>query len=205
METKPSTRRDHAVKLVYVQIESYTYCFVTKIVNKGYRSRNTNNFNVTQGVDTNNGIAFLINEISIRTQLDIPGLCKLMAVRDSENFTFLCSCLISCHDYVVEELCDMGVVMVNNDGVYAREKRTLELPTIISSIRRTQNAQVDSDNKTNSVYSEAEARFIMWHVFRTIQERLHVPILSRVVHNSQICHLDIRPDNIYLTSRGYIR
>lgn len=94
VETKPSTRRDHAVKLVYVQIDSYTYCFVTKIVNKGYRSRNTNNFNVTQGIATNNGIAFLVNEITIRTQFDIPGLCKLMAVRDSENFTFLCSFLI---------------------------------------------------------------------------------------------------------------
>ena len=90
VETKPSTRRDHAVKLVYVQIDGYTYCFVTKIVNKGYRSRETNNFNATQGIVTDNGIAFLVNEISVRTQIDIPGLCKLMAVRDSENFTFLC-------------------------------------------------------------------------------------------------------------------
>lgn len=63
--------------------------------------------------------------------------------------------------------------MVNNDGVYAREKRTLELPAVISRIGSTQNAQPDSDNKNSSVYSEAEARFIMWHVFRTIQQRLY--------------------------------
>ena len=89
-EAKGSTRKDHAIKLVYVQIGSYTYCFVIKIVDKGYRSREANNFNSIVGVPNDSGIAFLVNEICIRSQLDLPGLCKLMAVRDSENFTFLC-------------------------------------------------------------------------------------------------------------------
>ena len=93
----------------------------------------------------------------------------------------------------------MGVAMGNADGVYVREKRTLELPAIISRVRGT---QVDSDSKSSAVYSEAEARFIMWHVFRTIQERCCHSLPSCVVHNSQICHLDIRPDNIYFTSTG---
>ena len=66
----------------------------------------------------------------------------------------------------------MGVAMLNTDGVYVREKRTLELPTIVSRIRGSQGSPADLDNKNGSVYSEAEARFIMWHVFRTIQERL---------------------------------
>lgn len=66
----------------------------------------------------------------------------------------------------------MGVAMLNTDGVYVREKRTLELPTIVSRIRGSQSTPADLDNKNGSVYSEAEARFIMWHVFRTIQERL---------------------------------
>lgn len=65
----------------------------------------------------------------------------------------------------------MGVAMLNTDGVYVREKRTLELPTIVSRIRGSQSSPADLDNKNRSVYSEAEARFIMWHVFRTIQER----------------------------------
>lgn len=52
------------------------------------------------------------------------------------------------------------------------------------------------------VYSEPEACYIMWHVLHTIQDCNHYLSFQQIVHASQICHLDIRPDNIYLTSEG---
>lgn len=54
----------------------------------------------------------------------------------------------------------------------------------------------------SSVYSEAEACYIMWHVFHAIHDCNHFLSFQLIVHASHMCHLDIRPDNIYLTSDG---
>ncbi len=90
VRTQPSSRPDQDVKFIYVDFDDAMYCFVTKIVNKEARMKKGSNFNSVFTSEIDNELSFLIREIAIRSQIDFNGLCKLMAVRDSEQFTFLC-------------------------------------------------------------------------------------------------------------------
>lgn len=98
VRTLSTSRQDQDVKLVYVSFDSVVYCFVAKIVNKEMRRKQMSNFNSIMKSDKDTELMFLIQEIGIRSQTDFSGLCKLMAVRDSEQFTFICK---GCHFIVI--------------------------------------------------------------------------------------------------------
>ena len=76
-------------------------------------------------------------------------------------FLFKCKSL-------VEEMCDMGVALVSKDDSYTREQGTFSLTSIIKKYTPEYN---DFDTSSSGFYTEAEAAYIMWHVFRTIRER----------------------------------
>lgn len=188
-ETKASTRKDQAVKLIHVQFDRYVVSYVVKIVNKALRSREANNFNSVVMSKQDSGITFLVNEISIRSQFSHQGLCSLFAVRDADQFTFL-----------FEELCDLGVAMTSEEESFRRDSITIPLLSIVEksghSIVEAPSSGVTTMKPSNpTVFSEAEACYIMWHLFNTVRD----------LHNCQICHLDIRPDNIFLTSAGEVK
>ena len=90
VRTLSSSRQDQDVKFIYVYFDDAMYCFVSKIVNKEARMKRSSNFNSVISSELDNEYSFLIREIAIRSQIDFDGLCKLMAVRDSDQFTFLC-------------------------------------------------------------------------------------------------------------------
>lgn len=90
VSTLSSSRQDQDVKLISVYFDSPVYCFVAKIVNKEMREKQRSNFNSVISSQKDTELMFLINEIGIRSQTDFDGMCKLMAVRDSDQFTFIC-------------------------------------------------------------------------------------------------------------------
>ena len=89
-ETIESSRRDQTIKLIHVHFDKYVVSFIVKIVNKAIRARETNNFNATVSSKQENGLAFLVSEIAIRSHFPHPGLCSLFAVRAADQFVFLC-------------------------------------------------------------------------------------------------------------------
>ena len=82
----------------------------------------------------------------------------------------------------------MGVSMIQDDSNYSRPPETLFL-----------QKHLGIPEGPTTVYSEKEASYIMWHVFHTLQ-RCIIKTPFSLVHVNQICHLDICPNNIYLTS-----
>ena len=174
-ETKASMRKDQAVKLIHVHFDKYVVSYVVKIVNKALRSREANNFNSGVLGKQDSGITFLVNEISIRSQFSHAGLCSLFAVRDADQFTFLCifykigSCL-------VEELCDYGVLMGYEEELFKRDAKTYPLQSIVEKSGHNDVKLFGHDNAVANVanptvFSEAEACYIMWHLFCTIRDR----------------------------------
>lgn len=79
----------------------------------------------------------------------------------------MCAFLVKCKS-LVEEMCDMGVALVSKDDGYTREQGTLALASIV---KKYIPEYVDVDTSSSVFYTEAEAAYIMWHVFRTIRER----------------------------------
>ena len=170
-------RKDQAVKLIHVHFDKYVVSYVVKIVNKALRNREANNFNSMVVGKQDSGITFLVNEISIRSQFSHPGLCSLFAVRDADQFTFLCS-FIGNYSYLVEELCDLGVVMESEEESFRRDAKSSPLLSIVEKSGHNDmklfSHGVATTNASNpTVFSEAEACYIMWHLFCTIRDRMN--------------------------------
>lgn len=89
-EAIESSRRDQTIKLIHVHFDKYVVSFIVKIVNKAIRAREANNFNATVSSKQENGLAFLVSEIAVRSRYPHPGLCSLFAVRSADQFVFLC-------------------------------------------------------------------------------------------------------------------
>ena len=58
--------------------------------------------------------------------------------------------------------------MVNKGGKYLREKKTLDLSSVI---RKATGRAIETTERDAVVYNEDEARYVMWHLLHTIQKR----------------------------------
>lgn len=175
-ETKASMRKDQAVKLIHVHFDKYVVSYVVKIVNKALRSREANNFNSVMLGKQDSGITFLVNEIFIRSQFSHPGLCSLFAVRDADQFTFLCSFIENC-SYLVEELCDLGAVMESEEESFRRDAKSSPLVSIVEKSGHNDvklfSHGAATTITTNRLYSaKLKPCYVMWHLFCTIRDRI---------------------------------
>ena len=64
--------------------------YLLRIVNKRLLESATCNFNSHIPNSLHNELLFLLGEVSTRTQFFHSGLCQLVAVRECDDFTFLC-------------------------------------------------------------------------------------------------------------------
>ena len=91
--------------------------------------------------------------------------------------------------------------MVMDDEEYTRGLQTFPLSKIVQqTLHLTEEEKNLPFNK--SAYTEAEACYIMWNIFQTILTSLDTLMLLVLVHNNQVCHLDIRPDNFFISMTG---
>lgn len=91
--------------------------------------------------------------------------------------------------------------MTENADGYERPESALPFSSVIR--KQLPNVPDEAFSHAPGLYSEAEAAYIMWHVFRTLRDRSFPVSPLSLVHTSQLCHLDIRPDNILLSSTGF--
>ena len=89
MNVIPSSKRGQLVQLVRFVTRNSNTPFILKIVSKSSRRKIESNFN-SRASNLQTELFFLIQEVSVRTQYFHPGLCQLVAVRNEENYTFLC-------------------------------------------------------------------------------------------------------------------
>ena len=85
-----SSRRDQSVCVIDVSFENVAYRFIVRIVNKELRCRESYSFFSELGMGSDGQCLFLVNEIAVRTQLELRGLSKLVALRNSDLFVFFC-------------------------------------------------------------------------------------------------------------------
>jgi hypothetical protein len=70
---------------------------------------------------------------------------------------------------LVEEYCGIGSAMIGKNGIYARNKKASHLKEIIKQQELDpENIAVPEEAKI--VYDEAEACYIMWHLFHIVEE-----------------------------------
>ena len=89
MNLIPSARRGQLVQLVHFVTRNSDTPFVLKIVSKSSRRKTESNFN-SIAFNLQTELFFLIQEVFVRTQYFHPGICQLVAVRNDDNYTFLC-------------------------------------------------------------------------------------------------------------------
>ena len=87
---KHSSMEDVFVELFHIYYGDTVFNFVGRIINKEGLKKRPNNFDSVyeNGMDTD--LRYLIQEAAIRSSINFKGLCNLLAIRDSSQYTYLC-------------------------------------------------------------------------------------------------------------------
>ena len=93
----------------------------------------------------------------------------------------------------------MGPAMIATEDTFKRNPKTLPLREIVAKSGHTNGEAMTSTD----AFSEAEACYLFWHFLLTLRDRTLLSFSTTLVHNNQLCHLDLIPDVIYLSSTGY--
>ena len=96
----PSSRRGQLVQLIHFITRNSDTPFILKIVSKSSRRKIESNFN-SGASNLQTELFFLIQEVSVRSQYFHPGLCQLVAIRNDDNYTFLCTDALSFHALIL--------------------------------------------------------------------------------------------------------
>lgn len=116
------------------------------------------------------------SDLSFLTRDCVVSLPFVMLINLPSSVAFFANC-----SFVVEELCDLGVAMTSEEESFRRDSITIPLLSIVEksghSIVEAPSSGVTTMKPSNpTVFSEAEACYIMWHLFNTVRDRRNIEI-----------------------------
>ena len=87
---KHSSQEDVFVELFHIYYGDNVYNFIGRIINKDGLKKRPNNFDSVYENGIDNCLKYLLHEATIRSSTNFKGLCNLLAIRDSAQYTYLC-------------------------------------------------------------------------------------------------------------------